>query len=87
MSTAEAPGACPMLIVEAFGANAAAACAVSWCESRWNPNATGAQGEMGWFQIHPRWHADATYDPAGNIAAALRISNGGTNWSAWTCQP
>lgn len=55
------------------------------CESRGDPNATGAAGEMGLMQIHPRWHADATYDPLGNLLAAYRISGGGRDWSAWTC--
>ena len=56
------------------------------CESSGNPNATGAAGEMGLFQIHPRWHPDATYDPYGNMLAAFRISGGGTSWGAWTCR-
>jgi soluble lytic murein transglycosylase-like protein len=56
------------------------------CESSGNPNATGAAGEMGLFQIHPRWHPDATYDPHGNMLAAFRISAGGTNWNPWTCR-
>lgn len=59
--------------------------AVMDCESGGNPNATGAQGEMGLLQIHPRWHHDATYDPYGNIVAAYRISSGGTDWSQWSC--
>jgi hypothetical protein len=74
-------GQCPVIIADALGW---AGCAVSYCESNWNPNATGAAGERGWFQIHPRYHPDATYDPAGNVAAAVRISNGGRDWSAWT---
>lgn len=74
-------GACPALIVSTFGW---AGCAISYCESHWNPNATGAIGERGWFQINPHAHSDATYDPAGNVAAAWRISSGGTNWSAWS---
>jgi len=74
-------GACPALIYDALGV---AGCKISYCESGWNPNAVGASGELGWFQVHPRWHADATLDPAGNVAAAVRISNGGTNWSAWS---
>jgi hypothetical protein len=57
---------------------------VSFCESGWNPNATGLAGEMGWFQVHPRYHRDATYDPAGNVAAAVRISNGGVDWRPWS---
>lgn len=59
---------------------------VMWCESRGDPNATGAAGERGLMQIHPRWHYDATYDPEGNLRAAYRISSGGTDWSAWTCR-
>jgi hypothetical protein len=56
------------------------------CESSGNPNATGAAGEMGLFQIHPRFHPDATYDPYGNMLAAYRISGGGTSWGAWSCR-
>lgn len=33
---------------------------------------------------HPIHH-DSTYDPLGNLLAAYRISNGGTDWSAWSC--
>lgn len=74
-------GACPALIYNTLGV---AGCKISFCESGWNSNAIGASGELGWFQVHPRWHSDATLDPAGNVAAAVRISNGGTNWSAWS---
>jgi hypothetical protein len=56
------------------------------CESGGDPNATGSAGEMGLFQIHPRWHPDATYDPYGNMLAAYRISGGGVSFSAWTCR-
>ncbi|MCK9517400.1 MAG: hypothetical protein M0R74_00010 [Dehalococcoidia bacterium] len=72
---------CPEVISSALGQ---AGCMISYCESNWNPNTTGAEGERGYFQIHPRWHPDSTYDPAGNVAAAVRISGGGANWSAWT---
>lgn len=61
--------------------------AVMWCESRGDPNATGAIGERGLMQIAPQWHPDSTYDPEGNLRAAYRISSGGTDWSAWTCRP
>lgn len=74
-------GACPALIYNALGV---AGCKISFCESGWNANAIGAAGELGWFQVHPRWHSDATLNPAGNVAAAVRISNGGTNWSPWS---
>lgn len=78
---------CPAVILEVFGPTAPAACAVAWCESRWDPNATGSQGERGLFQVHPAFHPDATYDPYGNAVAAYRISRGGTDWSQWTCKP
>ena len=55
------------------------------CESSGDPWATGSQGEQGLLQIHPRWHPDATYDPEGNLRAAYRISNGGRDFSAWSC--
>lgn len=73
-------------IYAAFGANGDAAMRVAMCESGLNPNATGAAGERGIFQIHPL-HRDSTYDIAGNIAAAYRISAGGSDWSQWTCKP
>jgi hypothetical protein len=63
-----------------------AALAIARCESGWRTDATGAEGERGLFQVHPRWHPDATYDPEGNARAAMRISSGGTDWSAWTCR-
>lgn len=73
-------GSCPEMISAALGV---AGCMISYCESHWNPDATGAAGERGWFQIHPQ-HFDSTYDPAGNIAAAIRISGGGASWAAWS---
>src|SRR5690606_18815070 len=83
----QAPTGCPSVIIDVFGPTAPAACAVAWCESRWDPNATGSQGERGLFQIHPAFHSDATYDPYGNAVAAYRISRGGTDWGQWTCKP
>lgn len=76
------------LVASVFPASAIdAVLRVMACESGGNPNVTGAAGEMGLMQIHPRWHSDATYDPLGNLLAAYRISSGGTDWSAWTCKP
>ena len=85
----EIPDSCPAIIVEAFGAHATEACAVSYCESiGWNPNAIGKEGEVGLFQFHPRWHPEAqTFDPAENTAHAFRVSSGGTDWSQWSCKP
>lgn len=56
------------------------------CESGGRADATGAQGEMGLLQIHPRFHPDASYDPEANIRAAYRISGGGYDTSAWSCK-
>lgn len=84
---------CPAIIVETFGAHADAACAVAWCESRWNPGAVGDGGaSLGAFQIQPRWHqwrvpGEDLMDLAVNVRAAWLISSGGTDWSAWTCKP
>ena len=63
-----------------------AALAVSFCESRWSPNATGGASEKGLFQIHPI-HYDSSYDPLANVRAAYRISSAGYDWSAWSCKP
>lgn len=79
-----ASSTCPTLIRDALGE---AGCRISYCESGWDPNAIGAGGEyLGWFQISVTFHPDATLDPAGNVAAAVRISRGGTDWSAWGVQ-
>ena len=84
---------CPAIIVETFGARADAACAVAWCESRWNPGAVGDGGaSLGAFQIQPRWHqwrvpGEDLLDLTVNVRAAWLISSGGTDWSAWTCKP
>lgn len=72
---------CPSVIFTSLGRTG---CMISFCESGWNPNVTGAQGERGYFQIHPAYHHDSTYDPVGNVAAAVRISGGGASWSAWS---
>lgn len=86
------------LVVSIFPAFAVeTAMRIMWCESRGDPNATGAAGERGLFQIMPYWHqpkADALfgsganlYDPHINTVVAFVISDGGNNWNAWTCQP
>lgn len=64
------------------------------CESNGNPNATGASGEHGLMQVHPRYHqakADqlfgtgaSLYDPFVNLSVAAIISGDGSNWSAWS---
>jgi hypothetical protein len=72
----------------------AAALRIAKCEShlwRW---AVGSAGERGIFQVHPvhaGWLGGRTwarmFDPLVNAKVAYGMSDGGTNWSAWTCQP
>jgi hypothetical protein len=64
-----------------------AALRVAWCESRFSPGATGAAGERGLWQIHPVNGRLSTYDPVGNARSMMAMSEGGTNWWAWTCKP
>jgi len=52
----------------------------------------GDQGaSLSYFQIQPRWHqwrvpGEDLLDPEVNTRAAWLISNGGRDWSAWTCR-
>lgn len=70
-----------------------AAKAVAFCESRYRAGAVGDEGRsLGLWQIQPRWHqwrvpGGDLLDPELNARAAYLISNGGTDWSAWTCKP
>ena len=64
------------------------ACYVAYRESGWNPYATGALGERGWYQIHPVHGALSSYDESVNVQAAWILSDGGRNWCRhwrWTC--
>ena len=80
---------CPALIVETFGVNAWAACEVAWCESSYNANAVGAASERGWFQVHPIHgvHWERAFDPHYNVTFAYELSNGGADWTHWSCKP
>lgn len=81
------------IIIHVFGSRSAAALRVAECESHLYPRAVGAAGERGLFQIHPvhrswlgaRW--DRLFEPMVNARVAYGMSDGGTNWSAWSCQP
>jgi hypothetical protein len=61
-------------------------------ESRGVRTATGAAGEMGFWQINPvnngltigGYTIEASYDPITNARDAIALSHGGTDWSAWT---
>lgn len=75
---------------------------IASCETggTFNPRARGRAGERGWFQIHPvhfgrtlrssagRVHVnpDRLYDPAYNTWVAWVLSDGGRNWTPWTCR-
>lgn len=86
-----------------FGAHVAEeAVRVAGCEStgdptgeHLNPNATGAEGEVGLLQLHPRYQSERAakfgwsmadlYDPAKNVlvAADLYAEKG---WQPWSCR-
>jgi soluble lytic murein transglycosylase-like protein len=76
-----------------YGAPYAEMVRVSWCESRWNPNAVG-DGSHGLFQFlkgtwaNTPYHAKYIYSPWWNaLAAAWLWRHDGGSWSEWTCQP
>lgn len=74
---------------------------IASCETggTFDPRALGDAGERGWFQIHPvhfgtvirsrvgrvRVDRDRLYDPVYNTRVAYVLSNGGRDWSPWTC--
>lgn len=64
----------------------AEALAVAWCESRWDASAVGAAGEIGAWQVNPRWHGPVPADLAGQArqAAAIHAAHG---WAPWSCAP
>lgn len=65
------------------------AVAVATCESGLDPNATGALGEVGLFQLRPeyhawRWRGKNGYDPVVNSEAALGLRRD-SGWGPWSC--
>lgn len=48
------------------------ALAVAKVESNLNPEARGAIGEIGLFQIHPKYAIPAVYHPEGNIRYGIQ---------------
>lgn len=78
------------------------ALSVMQCESRGNPNATGAANDAGLFQFIPSTWAwvsaeigragQSPYDPVANVHAASWLFNYGSggrgpSWAHWTCKP
>lgn len=65
---------------------------VSWCESRWQPNAVGV-GSYGLFQFVPgTWRSTpyghrSVFDPWWNALAAAWLVRRTGGWSHWTCKP
>ncbi len=71
---------------------------VAECESRNHPEAVGAVGEIGLFQIYPKYWAylvapgESLHDPETNVRVAAIIARYGEErhgdpWHYWTCQP
>lgn len=60
-----------------------------------DPNATGAEGEVGLLQLHPRYQIDRAakfgwtmhdlYDPTKNVAVAADLY-AERGWQPWTCR-
>jgi len=92
-------GSVQSMIEQVFGAHAWAALNVARCESGLNaqaydPISVGGSHAEGVFQIlYPStWNGTpesgaSPYNAMANIQAAYSLSNGGTNWSQWTCKP
>lgn len=77
------------LWIQAGGSAATApiAAAVAEAESGGNPNATDYDSngsvDRGLWQINSVHGSLSTFDPLANARAAVSISNGGSNWTAW----
>jgi len=86
------PSDIPGLIAAMFGPHAAMAQCIAGAESGWqrdavNFNPDGSR-DRGVFQINSRWHEampDAeAFDPVANVRYAYLVSQGGTDWGAWS---
>ena len=78
------------LVQQYFGKNTDKALRVMACESRGNPNAKNRRSSAsGLFQFlsstWKTWGVGDVFDPEANVAAAARLSHGGTTWRAWSC--
>ena len=77
--------------------NVEAALRVMWCESRGVANAVGPTQDYGLFQHRIMFWEDRStkagfggadiLDPNANIGVAAWLSNGGSDWGHWVCQP
>jgi Lysozyme like domain len=80
---------CPGLeaLWEAAGGSAGEAVTaadVAMAESGGNQYAVSPEGDIGYWQIASSWGPLASTDPTVNARAAVQISSGGSNWSAWS---
>jgi hypothetical protein len=78
------------LICSIFGETCEAAVSVASCESGLDPNAVNAtSGAAGLFQLmSSHWEGSFNpFDPVANAEYAYGLSDGGTNWGSWVCQP
>jgi hypothetical protein len=75
------------IICSVFGSTCSAAVSTASCESGLDPNAVNtSSGAAGLFQFMPfHWEGQWNpFDPLVNSQHAYSLSNGGTNWSAWS---
>jgi len=56
----------------ALGFDPALALAVAEIESSFNPKAVGSQGEIGLFQLHPRYFKNAPVEPRANARLGIK---------------
>lgn len=71
---------------------------VMQCESQGHPEAVGGVGEVGLFQIYPRYWSyllrpgESLHDPDVNVRIAAQLAQFGIErhgdpWYYWSCQP
>lgn len=99
---ARVPASARQVVCSTFKQGCEYALRIASCETggTFNRRARGRAGERGWFQIHPVHFGsrlrsaagsvvvdpDRLYDPAYNTRVAYVLSNGGRDWSPWSCR-
>ncbi len=86
---------CPDVVVETFGERADEACAVSYCESKWDSGAVGDNGRsLGFFQLWEGWAKWSGVEPyqlfdlTTNTKVAYAILQHRGRWGGsggWSC--
>lgn len=85
--TTHVAGNIAAIIYDIFGVYGDKAVSVASCESGLDPNAVnGSSGAAGLFQLMPFHWRDRfdPFDPVANARYAFGLSDGGTNWGAWS---